>query len=734
MKKFIIQLALLFIVSTLSGQNNIVPAYKNPALPTEKRISDLIRRMTLDEKILQLNQYISGYNPNANNVGEIIKDIPAGIGSLLYFGNDPHVRNEFQRKAMQESRLGIPIIFGFDVIHGFRTIYPISLAQACSWNPKLVEEACAVAAQEAKLSGIDWTFSPMIDVSRDPRWGRVAECYGEDSYANSVFGVATVNGYQGKNLSDPYSIAACLKHYVGYGVSEGGRDYRYTDISKQALWETYIPPYEACVKAGAATVMSAFNDISGVPATANYYTLTEILKNRWQFDGFVVSDWNAVTQLVYQGLAAENKEAAYKAFLAGLEMDMKDNAYRENLAALVAEKKIPIKKIDEAVSRVLRIKFRLGLFENPYTTILDESNRYLQPEAKRIAEKLAAESMVLLKNSNNILPLKTEKKRIAIIGPLAKNNSEIMGAWSFNGKEEDTETFWDGCNKEFKNSQLFYAKGCDLDGNDYSGFDEAICTAKNADMVLLFLGEMKTWSGENASRSSIALPAIQEKLMTELSKTGKPIVLVLSNGRPLELVRLEPLASAILEAWQPGTFGGSALAGILSGRINPSGKLAMTFPLTTGQIPIYYNMRQSARPFDKMGDYQDISTEPLYWFGHGLSYTTFEYGNVKLSAQSIKKSEKLLAEIEIKNTGNVDGAETVFWYISDPVSTISRPIKELKYFEKKVITAGNKSIFKFEIDPVRDLSYTDSNGKNNLEKGDFFIHVGNQRINFKLTE
>lgn len=734
MKKFIIQLALLFIVSTLSGQNNIVPAYKNPALPTEKRISDLIRRMTLDEKILQLNQYISGYNPNANNVGEIIKDIPAGIGSLLYFGNDPHVRNEFQRKAMQESRLGIPIIFGFDVIHGFRTIYPISLAQACSWNPKLVEEACAVAAQEAKLSGIDWTFSPMIDVSRDPRWGRVAECYGEDSYANSVFGVATVNGYQGKNLSDPYSIAACLKHYVGYGVSEGGRDYRYTDISKQALWETYIPPYEACVKAGAATVMSAFNDISGVPATANYYTLTEILKNRWQFDGFVVSDWNAVTQLVYQGLAAENKEAAYKAFLAGLEMDMKDNAYRENLAALVAEKKIPIKKIDEAVSRVLRIKFRLGLFENPYTTILDESNRYLQPEAKRIAEKLAAESMVLLKNSNNILPLKTEKKRIAIIGPLAKNNSEIMGAWSFNGKEEDTETFWDGCNKEFKNSQLFYAKGCDLDGNDYSGFDEAICTAKNADMVLLFLGEMKTWSGENASRSSIALPAIQEKLMTELSKTGKPIVLVLSNGRPLELVRLEPLASAILEAWQPGTFGGSALAGILSGRINPSGKLAMTFPLTTGQIPIYYNMRQSARPFDKMGDYQDISTEPLYWFGHGLSYTTFEYGNVKLSAQSIKKSEKLLAEIEIKNTGNVDGAETVFWYISDPVSTISRPIKELKYFEKKVITAGNKSIFKFEIDPVRDLIYTDSNGKNNLEKGDFFIHVGNQRINFKLTE
>lgn len=734
MKRKIYQLALIFLVSTLSGQNKTLPVYKNPAFPTEKRISDLIRRMTLEEKILQLNQYISGYNPNANNVGEIIKDIPAGIGSLLYFGNDPHVRNEFQSKAMQVSRLGIPIIFGFDVIHGFRTIYPISLAQACSWNPKLVELACAQAAREAKLSGIDWTFSPMIDVSRDPRWGRVAECYGEDSYVNSVFGVATVKGYQGKNLSDPYSIAACLKHYVGYGVSEGGRDYRYTDISKQALWETYLPPYEACVKAGAATLMSAFNDISGVPATANHYTLTEILKNRWQFDGFVVSDWNAVTQLVYQGVAADNKEAAYKAFMAGLEMDMKDNAYRENLAALVAEKKISIKKIDEAVGRILRIKFRLGLFENPYTTILDESNRYLQPEAKRIAEKLAAESMVLLKNSNKILPLKSEKKRIAIIGPLAKNKAEIMGAWSYNGKEEDTETFFDGCSEEFKNSQLFYAKGCDLDGNDDSGFDEAICTAEKADLVLLFLGEKKTWSGENASRSSIALPAIQEKLMAELSKTGKPIVLVLSNGRPLELVRLEPLASAILEVWQPGTFGGSALAGILSGRINPSGKLAMTFPLTTGQILVYYNMRQSARPYDKMGDYQDISTEPLYWFGHGLSYTAFEYDNVKLSAQSIKKSEKLLAEIEIKNTGNIDGAETVFWYISDQVCTISRPMKELKYFEKKEIASGNKSIFKFEIDPMRDLSFTDSNGNKILEEGDFFIHVGNQKINFKLTE
>ena len=359
MKRIILQIVLLVLVQALAGQNNRVPVYKNSTLPIEKRVTDLVRKMTLDEKILQLNQYLSGYNTNANNIGEVIKDIPAGIGSLIYFGSDPVVRNEFQKKAMDESRLGIPILFGFDVIHGFRTIYPISLAQACSWNPQLVESACAQAAREAKLSGIDWTFSPMIDVSRDARWGRVAECYGEDPYVNSVFGVATVKGYQGNKLSEPYSIAACLKHYVGYGVSEGGRDYRYTDISQQALWETYLPPYEACVKAGAATLMSAFNDISGVPASANYYTLTEVLKKRWKHDGFVVSDWNAVTQLVYQGVATDNKEAAYKAFMAGLEMDMKDNAYRENLAKLVEEKKISIAKINDAVSRVLRIKFRL---------------------------------------------------------------------------------------------------------------------------------------------------------------------------------------------------------------------------------------------------------------------------------------------------------------------------------------------------------------------------------------
>lgn len=589
-----------------------------------------------------------------------------------------------------------------------------------------------MAAKEARLSGIDWTFSPMIDVSRDPRWGRVAECYGEDAYTNAIFGVATVKGYQGKSLSDPYSIAACLKHYVGYGVSEGGRDYVYTDISKQALWETYLPPYEAGVKGGVATVMSAFNDISGVPATANHYTLTEILKQRWEFGGFVVSDWNAVSQLITQGVAKNQKEAAYKAFSSGLDMDMKDNIYLKNLPDLIAEKKINMSDINKSVSRILRVKFQLGLFDRPYTPIVDESIRYLQPESKGFVQKLAAESMVLLKNQNNTLPLSSSIKNIALIGPIAKDKTNIMGAWSYNGKEVDVESIIDGCAKEFKNTEINYAKGCDFDGNDDSGFSEAVSMAHKSDVIILCLGEKKTWSGENASRSTIALPAIQEKLMIELRKTGKPIVLVLSNGRPLELVRLEPLADAIVEAWQPGTYGGLPLAGILSGRINPSGKLAMTFPLTTGQIPIYYNMRPAARQYESMGNYQDISTEPFYWFGHGLSYTTYSYSKVKLSSEKIRKSEKLTVEVEVQNSGKMKGSETVLWYISDPVCSISRPIKELKFFEKKEIAPGEKTIFKFEIEPNRDLSYIDSNGNRFLESGDYYVLVNEQRVKFRV--
>lgn len=711
-----------------------VPVYKNKTAPVEKRISDLLSKMTIEEKILQLNQYTFGINNNPNNIGPEVKGLPAGIGSLIYFSADPVLRNTIQKKAMEETRLGIPILFGFDVIHGFRTVYPISIAQACSWNPELVKLNCAEAARESVLSGIDWTFSPMIDVARDARWGRVSEGYGEDPYVNAVFGVASVQGYQGRNLSDPFSIAACLKHYVGYGMSEGGRDYRFSDVSAQSLWETYLPPYQACIDAGAATVMSGFNDISGVPATANYYTLTEILKKRWKFNGFVVSDWNAIEQLVYQGVAKDKKQAGQKAFMAGVEMDMKDNIYLENFAALIAEKKIPMTAINDAVSRVLRVKFNLGLFDNPYTEIVEVPSRYLQPKSKQLATNLAEESMVLLKNKSNTLPLNSNINKIALIGPMAKDKENILGSWSFNGKSQDAETLFEGIQKEFKNAAINYALGCDFDGTNESGFAEAVSRANESDVIVLCLGEKKTWSGENASRSTIALPEIQEKLVAALKKTGKPIVLVLSNGRPLELVRLEPLVDAIVEIWQPGVAGGTPLAGILSGRINPSAKLAISFPLTTGQIPTYYSMRQSARPFDKQGDYQDISTEPLYWFGHGLSYTNYEYSPVKISANKINKNQKLNVEVTVTNSGKMDGKETVFWYVSDPVASISRPVKELKYFEKKEIKSGEKATYTFQIDPMRDLSFTDATGKRLFEAGDFYLYVNDQKVKFEVTD
>ncbi len=733
MKRKILLLLVLgqvLYIGSVAGQKMI---YKDSEASVEARVKDLVSRMNLEEKILQLNQWVSGRNLNPNNVGKVVQNIPAGLGSIIYQNDNPIARNQIQKNSMENSRLGIPMLFGFDVIHGFRTVYPISLAQACSWNPDLVTKACAVAAKEAKLSGIDWTFSPMIDIARDGRWGRVAEGYGEDPYTNGVFGSASVKGYQGENLSDPYSIASCLKHFVGYGESEGGRDYHYSDISRQSLWETYLVPYEACIKAGAVTVMASFNDISGIPATANYYTLTEILKERWGFDGFVVSDWNAIDQLIDQGFASDRKEAGYKAFMSGLEMDMKDNVYLDNLAELVAEGKIPMEKIDDAVSRVLRIKFRLGLFDQPYTPVVDEQSRYLQPESRAIANKLAAESMVLLKNDAQTLPLSKSFKQIALVGPMVKNKESLIGAWATLSKADDAETIFEGLNNEFGNSVVFnYAKGCDFDGNDESGFKEALEAAQKSEIILVCLGEKKEWSGENASRSSIALPDVQEKLVEALAQTGKPIVLILSNGRPLELNRLEPLSDAILEIWQPGVAGGSALAGILSGKINPSGKLAITFPLTSGQIPIYYNMRQSARPLQ--GKYQDISTEPLYWFGHGLSYTAYKYNNIKLSATKIRKDEKLTAEVEVTNTGALGGKEAVLWFISDPAASITRPMKELKYFEKKEINAGEKMLYRFEIDPMRDLSFPDADGKKHLESGDFYLIVNNQKVKFELVD
>jgi len=731
MKQILLILILFCIEISIYAQEK-TPLYKNKEATIELRINDLILRMTLHEKIMQMTQWTYGKNANPNNIEDKMREVKPEIGSLLYRSINPEYRNQVQKKAMEDSRLGIPIIFGFDVIHGYRTIFPISLGQACSWNTDLVKKSCEIAAKESWLSGVDWTFSPMLDVARDPRWGRVSEGYGEDPFANASFGVAAVQGYQGTDLTAKYTIAACLKHYIGYSLSEGGRDYHYSDVSAQTLWETFMPPFEAGINAGAATVMSGFNDISGIPASANHYTLTEVLKEKWGHQGFVISDWGSIRNLIDQGVAKDRKESGMKALNAGVEMDMVDNVYLEVLPQLLEEGKVTMQTIDEAVRRILRVKMWLGLFENPYVDVVPENKRYLQPEDLKIAEQLAAESMVLLKNENQTLPIQSSIKNLAIIGPMVKDSVHIMGFWEGQGISEDVETIYEGLKKEFQSTNLNYAKGCDFDGDDKSGFAEALAAANKSEAVIIFLGEKRNWSGENGIRSTLALPKIQEDLVAELKKSGKPIILMLSSGRPLELYRTHELADAIVEIWQPGTCAGSAVAGILSGRINPSGKLSITFPRVTGQLPMYYNMRQPARP--DLGQYQDVPKGPLYWFGHGLSYTQFKYGEIKLSAKKIKKDQQLIAEVEVKNAGKFDGKEAVLWFISDPVATISRPVKELKHFEKQMIKIGEKYIYRFEIDPMRDLSYVDSFGNRHLETGDFSLIVNDQVVKFELID
>lgn len=723
----------LFLSNTAFAQRKKeILIYKDASRAVEERVDDLLSRMTLEEKVMQLNQYTLGRNDNANNMADPVNDIPAEIGSLIYFSSDPGLRNKMQKKAMEQTRLGIPVIFGYDVIHGFRTVYPISLGQACSWNPVLVEQACAVAAQEARMSGVDWTFSPMIDVARDGRWGRVAEGYGEDPYTNAVFGVASVRGYQGANLADPTRVAACLKHYIGYGASEAGRDYVYTEISDQTLWDTYMLPYQEGVKAGAATLMSSFNDISGTPGTANRYILREILKERWGHDGFVVSDWGAIEQLRPQGVAKDKKEAALKAFTAGVEMDMMNRSYDNHLGALVKEGKVPEDMLNDAVRRVLRVKFRLGLFERPYTPVSQEKERFLLPGSLKIAEQLAEESVVLLKNKDKTLPL-SQVSKIAVIGPVSNNKWHLLGSWRAQGNADDATTVYEALKRDYAGkAQVLQAEGCGFDGNDRSGFEAAKSIGATSDAIIVCLGEKSQWSGENASRSTIALPQIQEDLLVELSKLGKPVILVLSSGRPLELARLEPACDAILTMWQPGIPGGKPVSGIITGRVNPSGKLSMTFPYSTGQIPIYYNHRQSARPHQ--GKYQDIPSTPLYDFGHGLSYTTFEYGALKASAEKTKTDGTITVEVPVRNTGGVDGMETVHWYISDPVSTISRPVKELKYFQKQLIAKGHAKTFRFQIDVRRDFGFVNGQGERFVEEGDYYVVVKDQKIKIEVVK
>lgn len=676
---YIILLSALLAVSCKEA----APVYKDASAPIDKRVEDLLSRMTLEEKVLQLSQYHYGGRDNKNNIPDSFGEDTKTVGSVIYSNPEKDLAVELQTMAVNQTRLGIPILFGYDVIHGLRTMFPIPLAQAASFEPELSREAAAVAAREAVSLGIKWTFSPMVDIARDPRWGRIAEGYGEDPYLASCFSAATVKGYQGDDLAAPDAVAACLKHYVGYGASEAGRDYVYTEISRQTLWDTYLPPFKAGVDAGCSTAMSAFNDISGVPATANHYTLTEILKNRWGLDGFVVSDWQGVRQLVAQGFAATQKDAAALAFNAGVEMDMMDNVYVENMPELVKEGRVKMKDIDNAVRRVLAFKFRLGLFENPYPSDAEQ----FTPADLELARRAAVKTFVLLKN-DGVLPLKPGK--VNLTGPIANDRHQVLGSWHAHAKDSETVTI----REAFEN--------------------EAFTLSKDAPVAVVCIGEKSAWSGESASRSDIVLPQEQIDILRGLKKAGKKTVTVISAGRPLDLREIEPLSDAILYIWQPGSMAGPAVADVLTGRVNPSGKLPVTFPLSVGQIPIHYNRRNPARG-GQMGRYQDISSDPMYPFGYGLSYSSFEYSPVTVDG--------LTASVTVTNTSSVDGEETVLWYISDVAASITRPAKELKYFQKQLIPAGDSVVFRFEMDPERDFSFPDHDGNRLLERGEFLVRA-----------
>ncbi len=716
-------------------------------LPLEARVADLLLRMTLEEKIDQLHQCGVG-DTNPNNLQLRTDEFRPTYGSLILNGPaDLALRNELQRRAVKESRLGIPAIFGADVIHGYRAIFPIPLAQACAWDANLVRRACGVAAEMAHAQGVDWTFAPMVDHCVDPRWGRIAETFGESPFAGSVFAVASIEGYQnGSN-----GIAACLKHYVGYGASEGGRDYSSTEVTAQRLWEMHLPPFEAGVRAGARTVMSAFNDLNGVPTSANRFTLTEILHERWDFSGLVVSDWNAVQQLIQQGFAADESDAVQKALLAGVDLDMADGLYRKHLPALVESGRVPLAAVDEAVRRVLRLKFEQGLFEHPFIEASALTSAAPTREQLDLTEEFAARSIVLLKN-DGVLPLTTADhvarassllvhrmqagslrySKIALIGPLAENRAALLGSWAQQGLPQETPTLAQALRERLPAGvALRVEQGCDTEGKDSVNFEAAIAAACEADVVILCLGEEQWMSGENASRSTLRFPGRQEELALAVAATGKPVGLVIISGRPIELHAIDAKIHAIVAAWQGGSRAAAALADVLLGKRNPCGRLAVTWPRTTGQIPLYHQMRPRARS-GREGAYQDVDTAPQYEFGHGLSYTNFTYSRIRLTRPAVGPDDTLAAEVTVTNTGERDGIETVLWFIRDPAASITRPLKELKHFEQASIPAGASRVFRFAIEPMRDLSFPDNDGRRILEEGEILLFAGPEKITFTV--
>ena len=705
---------------------------KNTLTDAEKEtrfVRDLMKKMTLTEKIGQLSQYVGGElltGPKSGAVSDSLF-VRGMVGSILNVGGVDNLR-KLQQKNMESSRLKIPILFAFDVIHGYKTIFPTPLAESCSWDLALMYETAKAAAIEASASGIHWTFAPMVDVARDPRWGRIVEGAGEDTYLGCKIAEARVRGFQW-NLGKPNALFACAKHFVAYGAPQAGRDYAPVDLSLSALAEVYLPPFKACIDAGVHTFMSAFNSINGVPATSNRWLLTDLLRKEWKFKGFVVSDWNAVQELKAHGVAETDEDAAMAAFNAGVDMNMTDGLYNRCLEKLVREKNIDMNEIDASVERILRAKYALGLFEDPYRFLDNqrESREVRSASAMALARKAAASSMVLLKNANALLPLSKQTKRIALVGPLANNRAEVMGSWKARGEDKDVVTVLEGIkNKLGSGTEVNYVQGCDFLDPSTSEFSAALEAAKQSDVVIAVVGEKALMSGESRSRAVLRLPGKQEALLDTLRKAGKPLVVVLMNGRPLCLESVDKQADAMLEAWFPGTQCGNAVADVLFGDIVPAAKLTASFPLTEGQIPNNYNYKRSGRPGDMPYSstvrHIDVPNRNLYPFGYGLSYTTFSYGEMQCPTAFDDKGF-LPVSVDVTNTGNYDGEEIVQLYVADKVASMVRPIKELKGFQKVFIPKGQTKRVEFKLN-VKDLGFWNSLMQYVVEPGTFEIMVG----------
>ncbi|HJT25540.1 MAG TPA: glycoside hydrolase family 3 N-terminal domain-containing protein, partial [bacterium] len=651
MKLRSITTAVVFILAGLAQAQGTAPASKKPALPKkparfsgiDAKVETLLKKMTLEEKIGQMIQYSPWKSTEDKIKGEIAQD---KVGSLLNVFGAPRA-NEFQKIAVEKSRLHIPLLFGLDVIHGYKTIFPIPLAEDCAWNPDLLEKCAHVAAQEASAAGVKWTFAPMVDVSREPRWGRISEGSGEDPVLGAILAAARVKGFQGEHLSDTNSIAACAKHFVGYGAPVAGREYNTTDMSEVTLREIHLPPFKAAVDAGVETLMSAFNDLNGVPASGNQHTLRDILKGEWKFQGFVVSDWASVQQLVSHGFAANDKDAAAKGVLAGVDMDMQSHVYGDYLAQLVKEKKISPRLIDDAVRRILKVKYELGLFDNPYTDESKEADLTLTQDSLNLALQEAEQSIVLLKNEKNLLPLSKDTKTIAVIGSLADSQKDPLGSWHCRGEDalDKVSTVLSGIQAEVsKDTKVLYSPGVGTTneaGTD-KALSEAVDTAKRAQVAIVVAGETQDMSGEASARTSLDLPGRQEEMIKAIQSAGVPVVLVLMNGRPLTIPWEAEHLPAIVESWFLGTRQGDALAAVLFGDVNPSGKLVVTFPRNLGQVPIYYAQMNTGRPGigkEKWeSKYIDCPNTPQYPFGFGLSYTQFDYANLNVDSKTVKPS------------------------------------------------------------------------------------------------